>query len=98
MTETILCSSPRSGVLLITLNRPEKRNALSLEMLERLAATLEDAIRLMGRYQLGVVLDRAQVAAIVAFLGSLTGEPDATYIAMPELPASGPDTPAPDPS
>ncbi len=43
MTETILRSSPRSGVLLITLNRPEKRNALSLEMLERLAATLEDA-------------------------------------------------------
>jgi enoyl-CoA hydratase len=43
MTETILCSSPRSGVLLITLNRPEKRNALSLEILERLAAALEDA-------------------------------------------------------
>ena len=43
MTETILCSSPRPGVLLITLNRPDKRNALSLEMLERLAETLDDA-------------------------------------------------------
>lgn len=37
-------------------------------------ANLEDAVRLMGRYQLGVELEDAQVASIVTFLGALTGE------------------------
>jgi cytochrome c peroxidase len=36
--------------------------------------TLEDAVRIMGRVQLGRVLTDAQVADIVAFLKSLTGE------------------------
>jgi cytochrome c peroxidase len=43
-------------------------------------------------------LSDAQVADLVAFLGSLTGEVDADYVAQPELPASGPATPKPDPS
>lgn len=62
-------------------------------------ATLPDAIRLMGRHQLGVELDDAQVASIAAFLGSLTGRvPPPERIARPQLPESGPSTPAPDPS
>lgn len=38
------------------------------------AATLEEAVRIMGRYQLGVDLPRQDVALIVAFLKSLTSE------------------------
>jgi cytochrome c peroxidase len=59
---------------------------------------LEEAVRLMAWHQLGVTLSDEQIEDVVAFLGSLTGEVDATYTAMPELPASGPDTPKPDPS
>ena len=58
--------------------------------------TLDDAIRTMARIQLGKQLDDAQVASIRAFLTTLTGTADAAYIKMPELPPSGPDTPAPD--
>jgi cytochrome c peroxidase len=60
--------------------------------------SLEEAVRLMGYHQIGVKLDDTQVADIVAFLGALTGEIDTEYVARPELPKSGPDTPAPDPS
>lgn len=60
--------------------------------------TLEEAVKIMGVHQLGKELDDAQVASIIAFLGALRGEPDASYVAKPELPESGPDTPAPDPS
>ena len=35
---------------------------------------LEDAVRIMARVQLGQTLEDAQIADIVAFLGSLTGE------------------------
>ncbi len=38
------------------------------------AATLEDAIRTMGRYQLGRELDGAQTASLATFLRALTGE------------------------
>ena len=55
-------------------------------------------VRVMAEYQLGIPIEDAQVKAIIAFLGSLTGEVDQELIAMPELPPSGPDTPAPDPS
>ena len=37
-------------------------------------ATLEDAVRDMGRYQSGVMLTDAETSDIVAFLNSLTGE------------------------
>jgi len=59
---------------------------------------LDDMIRIMAEYQLGIPVDDAQVSAIHAFLESLTGSVDAELIAMPELPPSGPDTPAADPS
>ncbi len=61
-------------------------------------ASLDEAVRLMGIHQLGIEISEAERAAIAAFLGSLTGEIDAAYVARPELPASGPTTPAPDPS
>jgi cytochrome c peroxidase len=61
-------------------------------------ASLPEAVRLMARHQLGTELDDAAVREIVAFLGALTGTVDAAYVARPALPASGPDTPAPDPS
>ncbi|MCB9676411.1 MAG: c-type cytochrome [Alphaproteobacteria bacterium] len=61
-------------------------------------ATLDDAVRKMAWHQLGKELTDAQVADIVAFLDSLTGELPKAYIAKPELPPSGPKTPAPDPS
>lgn len=57
--------------------------------------SVEEAVRLMGWHQLGQKLDDAQVKAIVSFLGSLSGKPDAKYIAKPELPPAGPDTPKP---
>jgi len=61
-------------------------------------ATLDEVVPIMARHQLGKELEPDQVTAIVAFLGSLSGTPDPGYIAKPELPASGPDTPKPDPS
>jgi cytochrome c peroxidase len=60
--------------------------------------TLPEALVLMAHHQLGRELTEAEVNAIVAFVGSLTGMIDAEYIAMPELPPSGPSTPEPDPS
>jgi len=61
-------------------------------------ATLEEAVGLMAEYQLGRELDDATVASIVTFLKALTGEIPEAYVAKPELPASGANTPAPDPS
>lgn len=60
--------------------------------------TLDETIRTMAEHQLGKTLTDAQVRSIHSFLASLTGEVDVEYIAEPELPASGPDTPAPDPT
>ncbi|MBY0399353.1 cytochrome-c peroxidase [Myxococcota bacterium] len=60
--------------------------------------SLEEAVRLMGYHQVGLTLEPAQIADIVAFLGALTGEVDRAYIAPPTLPESGPETPKPDPS
>lgn len=52
---------------------------------------LEDAVRLMGRYQLGVELDDRQVGEIMAWLDALKGEIPEGYIDDPRLP----DGPAP---
>jgi cytochrome c peroxidase len=57
--------------------------------------TLEEMVRIMGRYQLGQALSDAQVADIIAFLDALTGEIPQDNIVKPELPESGPETPAP---
>ncbi len=61
-------------------------------------ATLEEAVKLMAYHQLGKELDDGQIAKIVAFLKSTTGEIPTEYIAKPELPESGPKTPKADPS
>lgn len=47
---------------------------------------LEEAVKLMGRHQLNRELNDAQVADIVAFLKSTTGDIPKAYIAKPELP------------
>lgn len=52
-------------------------------------ASLDEAIRLMGRHQLGIELTDTQVRDIRAWLGSLTGELPAAYIAEPPLPKGG---------
>lgn len=61
-------------------------------------ATLEDAVRRMGEYQLGLALTDEEVGDIVAFLGALTGDVPTELTAKPELPPSGPNTPAADPN
>lgn len=59
--------------------------------------SLEDAITLMGDYQLGGNVSRADARLIARWLKSLTGElPPASLIAKPELPPSTPRTPKPD--
>jgi cytochrome c peroxidase len=57
--------------------------------------TLEEAVSIMAEYQLGKTLTDAEVADIVTFLTALTGEIPTDYIAVPELPADGPETPGP---
>jgi len=61
--------------------------------------TLNEVIRFMARHQtaFGDLTD-AEAAGIEAFFGSLTGTPPADLVTAPELPESGPDTPAPDPT
>ena len=52
------------------------------------AATLEEAVRMMGFYNLGIVIPEQQVQAIVAFLQTLTGETPALIAAKPALASS----------
>jgi cytochrome c peroxidase len=60
--------------------------------------SLEEAVRLMAEHQLGKELSKEDVAAIVTWLGSLTGQVPADYIKEPTLPPSKPGTPKPDPA
>jgi cytochrome c peroxidase len=53
------------------------------------AKTLEGAVRMMGRHQLGLELSDGEVSSIVTWLGSLTGELPKAYIAPPVLPGAG---------
>jgi cytochrome c peroxidase len=55
--------------------------------------TLEEAVALMAKDQLGQSLSRDEVAAIAAFLGTLTGEQP--HVEYPILPARTKDTPLP---
>jgi len=55
-------------------------------------ATLEEAVTLMARHQLGEELAPDDVASIVSWLKSLTGELPTDYIKDPVLPADGPTT------
>ena len=59
------------------------------------AATLSEAVDIMGRLQLGRHFSEPENAAIVAFLKSLTGEQPS--FGLPTLPPSGPNTPRPQP-
>jgi cytochrome c peroxidase len=52
-------------------------------------AGLADVVRMMGTYQLGVDLDAGEVAAVVAWLGSLTGELPGELTRRPSLPDEG---------
>lgn len=58
-------------------------------------SSLPEMVSIMAEYQLGRVLSDAEVADIVAFLGSLTGDLPTDYIAVPEFPENGPNTPGP---
>ena len=61
-------------------------------------ASLDDVVKLMAKHQLNKELKGPEVASIVTFLRALTGDLPAKAIAEPKLPASGKDTPKPDPS
>jgi cytochrome c peroxidase len=62
------------------------------------AATLDEAVTMMGRHQLGLDLTDRERTSIVAWLKSLTGSVPAEYVRVPALPPSTPETPRPDPS
>jgi cytochrome c peroxidase len=53
------------------------------------AATLEEAVRMMGRHQLGLEMSDTEVGSIVTWLKSLTGQPAPDYVKRPVLPRSG---------
>ena len=59
--------------------------------------SLPEAVRLMARHQSAAQLTDEQTRKIVAFLDALTGTLPRDRITPPELPASGPNTPAADP-
>lgn len=59
------------------------------------AATLEQAVDIMGRLQLGRKYNQEELSSIVAFLKTLTGE--RPQITLPILPASADRTPRPEP-
>lgn len=59
------------------------------------AATMEEAVDIMGRLQLGRKYTTEEIDLIVAFMRTLTGE--IPHIIMPVLPASSDRTPRPDP-
>jgi len=61
-------------------------------------ATLEETVKTMAKHQLGKELGDDEIASVITFLKTLTGELPKDLIAKPELPASGPDTPKPDPT
>jgi cytochrome c peroxidase len=61
-------------------------------------ASLDEAVRMMARYQLGKKLSDADVESIVTFLGALSAPPAAALTVPPKLPESTKTTPKPDPS
>ena len=62
------------------------------------AATLDDAVKMMGKHQLGLDLTEQETGSIIAWLKALTGELPTDYIRAPDLPASTAATPKPDPA
>lgn len=64
-----------------------------------ISTTLDDVLNVMAEYQTAKgKLDDDERRYLTAFLESLTGKIDAEYTRKPELPESGPKTPAADPS
>lgn len=59
-------------------------------------ATLEEAIKLMGKHQLGKDLTDDDIKSIATWLKSLTGELPTAYITAPTLPPGTDKTPKPD--
>jgi len=57
--------------------------------------SLDTMIAMMAEHQMGRELTDADVKSIKTFLIALTGEIPAEYVKEPELPPSGPNTPAP---
>lgn len=49
------------------------------------AATLPEAVRMMGKHQLGIELADREVTSMITWFGSLRGTIPADYIAMPRL-------------
>jgi cytochrome c peroxidase len=58
-------------------------------------APLQEAVREMAEFQLGKQLADGEIASIVTFLKTLTGEIPTEYIKQPELPKSTANTPKP---
>ena len=77
----------------------------SLRMVEKTApyfhdgsvATLEEAVKLMARHQLGKELSDADTASIVTWLKTLTGEIPKDYVAEYKVPSEIPPAPKPGP-
>jgi cytochrome c peroxidase len=61
-------------------------------------ASLPQAVRLMGKHQLGKSMSEQEVTSVVRWFGSLTGKLPHGYIQEPNLPASSATTPKADPS
>jgi len=51
-------------------------------------ATLDTAVKVMGRVQLGVTLPDSEISEIVEFLGTLTGPLPVGFAAAPTLPSA----------
>jgi cytochrome c peroxidase len=60
-------------------------------------SSLEEAVTMMAKYQLGRTLSPSESSSIVAFLNALTGELPQGKIGKPTLPKSTPKTPKADP-
>jgi cytochrome c peroxidase len=61
-------------------------------------ATLEQAVKMMGDFQLGKTLSHTDIQQITSFMKTLTGEIPREYIKPPKLPKSTAATPKPLPS
>jgi cytochrome c peroxidase len=59
-------------------------------------ASLDDAVRIMARHQLGKTLKDDEVRVLVTWLKALSGEQPKELADAPKLPASTPKTPKPD--
>jgi cytochrome c peroxidase len=98
-------SNPAEGRIAVTGNEAD-RHVFKVPTLRNVELTypyfhdgavwsLEEAVAIMARVQIGRELEADQVQKIAAFLRTLTGEQP--NFALPQLPPSGPQTPVPQP-